>query len=106
VKLILACKKGLAVLVKLQLGDDHLGRVDTDWHSGGTVVLLTSDAFNVDHVFLTVHLCDLAVAQFEVATDNRDFVVLADRHGSYIVLALKLLGKRGAHDLPAHTGRC
>merc|ERR1711908_200329 len=55
--LVLALKDGLAVLVKLQLGDDALRGVDADLH-GRAARLLAGDALDVDDPLLAVALDD------------------------------------------------
>ena len=46
---VLAVKERLPVRVQMQLGDNAIGRVDAE-SNGGTVVLLTVDALNVDDI--------------------------------------------------------
>jgi hypothetical protein len=46
-----ALQEVAAVLVHLQLGDHHIGRMDAHVHRG-PVGLLTCDLVDVDHVFL------------------------------------------------------
>lgn len=72
-----ALQDGLTVLVKLELGDDDVGRVDAerDRLAGG---LLAGDTLDVDHVLETVDGSDLALLVLVAATDNGDLVVLAD----------------------------
>lgn len=109
----------LAVLVALQLGDDHLGRGDAEGH-GLAVGLFAGDALDLDEVLETVDGRDLALTALVGATDNGDLVILADGDGSdlegtleqarsnrsqkrilcvsYIVLLSELLGEGSAHD--------
>lgn len=71
----------LAVLVALQLGDDDLGGGDADGH-GLAVGLLAGDALDLDEVLEAVDGDNLALTALVGATDNGDFVVLADGDGS------------------------
>lgn len=72
-----ALQDGLTVLVKLELGDDDVGRVDAerDGLAGG---LLAGDTLDVNHVLETVDGSDLALLVLVAATDNGDLVVLAN----------------------------
>lgn len=94
---VLAGKDSLTVLVKLQAGDNNVGRVDAHV-DGGSVGALPGDALDVDHELLTVHAGDLAIAVLERAADNRDVVILADGHGAHVVLAAELAGERRRHN--------
>lgn len=71
----------LTVLVELELGDDHVGGVETkgDALAGG---LLAGDALDVDDVLEAVDGSDLALTALVGATDNGDLVVLADGDAS------------------------
>ncbi|RXI07057.1 hypothetical protein DVH24_026193 [Malus domestica] len=100
----LAVEQRLAVLVQPELGDDHLGWVDSDVH-GGAIDLLAGDSFDVDDPFAAVDLDDLALAALEGPADHLDLVVLAHRHGSDVVLGTEVGGERGAHQHAAHAGR-
>ena len=51
--------------------------MDTDGDGSG-VGLFNVDALDVDDPLLTVDLGDLALTALVLATDNEDFVVLAD----------------------------
>jgi len=74
----LALDQGLAVLVKLELGDLHLGRVDGNLHLGA-VGLLLDDAIHVDAVAAAVHRGDLSYSFLRVLTpDDLNLVILAD----------------------------
>lgn len=103
VALVLALEKVLAVLVQLKLGDDNLRRVDTDGNGGRSVVLISGDSLNVNHVLLSVHLCDLSLPKLAESTDDLNLVILADRHGADVVLVTELLRERSAHDLSSHA---
>lgn len=67
----------LTVLVKLELGNDDVGGVETqgDGLAGG---LVAGDTLDVDNVLETVHGGDLALTALVGAADNGDLVVLAD----------------------------
>lgn len=114
-----ALQDGLTVLVKLELGDDDLGGVDSerDGLAGG---LLADNTLDVNDVLETVDGGDLSLTTLVGATDNGDLVILADwdrahltlseRFGgwlalcAYVVLLTELLAERGAHDSAANTG--
>jgi len=100
---VLALEQLLAIGVQVQLGDHNLGGVEAQ-HDGGTVVLLTRDALNVDDVLLAVHGGDLAIAVLESAAHDLHLIVLADGQRSHVVLLLELLGQRGRHNLAAQGG--
>jgi len=102
--LSLALQKSLAVLVELQLGDDHLRRVDTHI-DGRPVNLLPGDPLDVDDPLLAVALDDLALATLVGPTDHLDLVVLANRDRSNVVLVSEVAGEWGAHYDSADTRR-
>ena len=54
----LPLQDGLPVGVELQVGDDDVGRVDTDL-DGGTVGLVGGDSLNVDDPLLSVDLREI-----------------------------------------------
>ena len=72
-----AGKDVLAVLVEVQLGDNHVAGVDAEGHglAGG---LLAGDALDVDDVLEAVHRGDLALLVLVGAADDLDLVALAD----------------------------
>lgn len=80
---VLALQDLLAVLVKLDLGDDDLGGVDAHGHRGA-VGLLAHHTLDVDDELLTVARRDAALAVLERAAHNRDLVVLADRQRAHL----------------------
>ena len=76
-----ALQEVLTVFVELELGDDHLGRVDSERHRlAGRFV--ASHLVDVDDVLETVNGVDLALAVLVGAADDHDFVVLVDGHGA------------------------
>ena len=77
----LALKDILSVLVQLQLGDLHLGGIETDLGSGA-VHLLASQTLDVDHPLLSVHLHDLALLALVGATEHLHLVTLHNGHGT------------------------
>lgn len=70
--------RGSPILVKLNCNDNNVAGVNTDG-SRGAVRLVTLDAINVDHPFLTIHLCNLSFTPLVFSPDNANFVVLANR---------------------------
>lgn len=66
------------ILVKLNCRDDNVTGVNTDG-SRGAVRLVTLDAINVNHPFLTIHLCNLPFTPLVFSPDNANLVVLANR---------------------------
>lgn len=69
------------------------------------ISLLALHPFNVDDVFLSIHLDYLAnLLTFVVSSNHLDLVVLADGHGADVVLLSQLLGEWRRHDFPAHVG--
>lgn len=73
----------LAVLVELELGDDHVGGVDAQGN-GLARSLVAGDTLDVDDVFQTVDGGDLALAALVGSTNNRDLVVLADGDAAHL----------------------
>lgn len=65
----------LAVLVKLEFGDNAVGGVDADLDSG-SVDLLPLSALDVDHELLTVDVDDASSGlAFVVTSDNHDLII-------------------------------
>lgn len=96
----------LAVLIHLQFHNDNFGWMDTNWNCS-SISFLTLDPLNVDHKLLTVALDDFAnLLSFVVTTYNLNFIVLADRDVSDVVLLFKFFGERSRHQLSADVGRC
>lgn len=71
----------LTVLVELQLGDDNLGWVNTNW-DGLSRGLLLDNTLDVDNVFETVDGGDLSLTALVRSTDNGNLVVLSDWDGA------------------------
>lgn len=90
---VLAVKDGLAVLVKVKVGDNDLGRVDTD-RDRGTIGLLAVDALNVDNPLAAIDLDDLALATLVGATNDQNFVILADRDGANLEETVRKRGEK------------
>eukprot|EP00405_Crypthecodinium_cohnii_P060797 CAMPEP_0195017562 /NCGR_PEP_ID=MMETSP0326_2-20130528/27814_1 /TAXON_ID=2866 ORGANISM="Crypthecodinium cohnii, Strain Seligo" /NCGR_SAMPLE_ID=MMETSP0326_2 /ASSEMBLY_ACC=CAM_ASM_000348 /LENGTH=80 /DNA_ID=CAMNT_0040034275 /DNA_START=79 /DNA_END=318 /DNA_ORIENTATION=+ len=67
--LALSVEEGLAVLVELDLGDDHLGGFDADGN-GLAVHLVTGHALDVDAPLLAVDSDDLALTLLELTTGD------------------------------------
>lgn len=67
----------LTVLIKLQLGDDDLRRVNADGYRLARGLVL-GHALDMDDVFETVDRCDLSFAALVRASDYEDLVVFAD----------------------------
>ena len=78
--LALALQQCYPVLVKLELGDDHVRGVDADL-DGSAVGLFAGEA-DVDDVFAAVHGGNLALAALLAAADNGDLIILADGEGA------------------------
>lgn len=69
------------VLVKLELCDDHVGRVNGQGNRG-TVCLLTDNSLDVDDPLLTVDLGDTALTTLVSTSDDENLVILVDRDRS------------------------
>ena len=67
----------LTILVQFDLGDDDLGRVDTDGDALA-VGLLTDDTLDVDGPLEAVDAGDLTLAALVGASDDCNLVILAD----------------------------
>lgn len=95
-----ALKDVLAVLVKLELGDDDVARVDAerDRLARG---LLAGDTLNVDLVLETVDADDLALTTLVATANDLHFIILSDGDAADVVLLTELLAERSAHDVAA-----
>ncbi|EKF31578.1 hypothetical protein MOQ_004577 [Trypanosoma cruzi marinkellei] len=101
---VLALKDGLAFVVELQLCDFHIGGMHTNG-DGGAVRLLTVHLVDVNHPTEAVARRDLALTALVRATLHAHFIVLADGHGTHVVLCTELLRERGTHEDAAHMTR-
>ncbi|CAL3962366.1 unnamed protein product [Diplocarpon coronariae] len=104
-----ALQYALAVLVDLQLGNDHLGWVDTEG-DGLARGLLLHDTLDVDDILETIDRGDLAFAALVGPSNDGDFIILsdgdrADLEIAYVVLLTELLAERGTHDRAPDAGR-
>ncbi len=81
----------LAVLIKLELGDDDVGRVQAQGH-GLAGDLVAGDALDVDDVFHAVDGGDLALTALVGAAGDKDLVVLADGDAADLLYASVLGG--------------
>lgn len=72
-----ALQNVLTVLVKLQLGDDDLRGVNADG-DGLARGFVLGDSLDVNDVFETINGGDLSFTTLVGASDNEDFVVLAN----------------------------
>lgn len=97
---VLAVEDRLTELGELHLGDLNVAGVNSD-ANGGTVGLLAIDLVDVDDPLQAVASGDLALAALVHAALDLDLVVLADGHGTDIVLVAELLGEGSAHEDPA-----
>lgn len=86
-----AGKDVLAVLVEVQLGNDHVAGVDADGHSltGG---LLAGDTLDMDDVLEAVHRGDLALLVLVGAANDLDLVALADGDAPDLQRLISTLG--------------
>ena len=114
-----ALQYALTILVELQLRDDNLRGMNAhgDGLAGGLVL---GDTLDVDDIFKTVHGGDLSFTALVGASDNKDFIVFADRDRSdlgcirktssennvctNVVLLTELLAQRCAHDCTSDAG--
>jgi len=71
---------------------------------GRSVSLLPVDAIDVNDKLLSVAGGDFAFTVLEGSTSDQNLIVLADGHGSDVVLGLQILGKVCAHDDAAFVG--
>jgi hypothetical protein len=89
----------LSVSGHLHLGDDEVAGVQTDV-DGLAVSLFSGDSFDVNDVLLSVDGDDFAgLFAFEVASNDLDFIVFNEWHGSDVVLSSEFFAQTGAHDL-------
>merc|ERR1719310_480769 len=101
---VLPLKKRLAVLVELELRDDHLRWADANLHRLA-VRLVASDALDVDNPLLAVDLRNLPLTVVVMAARDLNLVILANRHSAHVVLVPELLRQRGGHQDAPLTGR-
>lgn len=99
-----ALKKGLTIVIKLQLGDDDVGGVDLLGDSG-SVGLGGSDTLNKKSKLLAVDAENLTRAILLITTDDGDLIILTDRNRANVVLLAELLGERSRKDLSADGRR-
>jgi acyl CoA:acetate/3-ketoacid CoA transferase len=85
---VLAVEDSLSALVHLDLGDNAVGGVDANLNSLA-VSLISSASLDVDHIFLSVHSGDLALALLEVASGHNNLVILADGKRSHLRIVTK-----------------
>merc|ERR1719247_3868385 len=86
---VLAFEDGLAVLVKLELGDHTFRRVDAYLHRRAGS-LLPRDTLDVDDPLLAIALHHLALTPLIRSPHYRHLVVLAHRHRTHLVLGAQL----------------
>lgn len=91
-----ALDESIAVLVGLELGDDNVGRVETDLNSLA-VDLLAGDLLDVDDVLGARNEDDLSFLGLMLTVGNDDLVVLADGGRTDTELGAQVLGERGGH---------
>jgi len=100
---LLAVQELQSILVELQLGDDTVGRVDTNVDDL-LVDLLTSQVLDVDNKLASVARGNLA-GNSVATTNNHNLIISADGDGTHTILLSQVLGESGAHDDAALVGR-
>lgn len=99
---LLAVKKSLSVLVKLELCDDNFAGVNANIDCC-TVDLFPCYPLNVDNPFLPVYGNHLAFSALVCASDYADLVIFSHWNRPDLVLFPELFVQVRAHDLvPAH----
>ncbi|KAJ6733235.1 hypothetical protein OIU74_005072 [Salix koriyanagi] len=101
--LSLAIQQGLPVLVKPELSDHHLGRVNSHVNSG-TINLFPCNPLDMNNPFSPVNLDNLPFPSLVCPTNNLDLIVFSDRHGSHAVFLTEVSGKWCAHEDTTHGG--
>lgn len=81
----------LSVLVQVQLGDDNLGWVQSDW-DGGTVGLFLGDLVNLDGELQSVDGRNLTFLTLLGTTGDQNFVFSSDWQSLDTVLSSQFLG--------------
>merc|ERR1712029_714640 len=95
----------LAVLVHLQLDNDHLAGVDTNIDCG-TVSFLSLNPLDVDSELLPVTLDNLAhLLTLVVTSHHLNFIIFSEWHGSDSILGFQFLGERSRHQPSPDVGR-
>ena len=95
---LLAFEESLAVFIKLEGGDDAVGRVDGELGLL-SVGLLSGHLVNIDAPSSAVYRHDLAFSVGVSSTDDLDAVSLSEGDGAASVLLLEVLGKVGGEEL-------
>jgi len=97
---LLASKESLTVLVKSEVNNHNVGRVDGNL-SLLTVGLLFHELLNVDAPFAAVNFSDFAFTGVVGAAHHLDGVSVADGDGTGLILCCQLFAKVSRHHFPA-----
>ena len=100
----LAGEDVLAETGELELCDFDVGGVDGNV-DGLLLGVFTGSLVDVDAPLEAVALGDLTFGTLELATEDLDFVVLADGHGADGVLSAEFAGEARAHEDTADVAR-
>lgn len=95
--------EGISVLVSVELGDNDVGRVDSNLNSL-SVGLLARDLLDVDDVLGARDEGDLSLLGVVLSDADEDLVVLADGHGTDTELGTQILREGRAHTDAALAG--
>ena len=96
---LLALEESLAVLVKLQSGDNAVRGVDGDVRLL-SVGLLLDELLNVDAPLATVNFSDFALTVLVGPTDDFDGVAITNGNRAGLVLRGQLFAQLGGHHSP------
>ena len=99
---VLSSEEGLSRLVKFQLGDFTVGRVNWDWHLGA-ILLISNDLLDVDAPSSSVDGKNLSGLSFDSAflgsSLDENGVSLSHGNGSAVPLASEFLAQVAGHHL-------
>ena len=98
-----ALDEGIAVLIGLELGDDNVGRVDSDLDSLA-IDLLASELLDVDNILSAGDEEDLSFLRLVLSVGNDDLIVLTDGGRTDTELGAQVLGEGGGHADAALVG--
>jgi len=101
---VLTVQDSPTVLVHLDASDHNVAGVNANGYRSA-IRLVALNTVDMDDPFFAVDLSHLALTTLVFTTNNPHFIIFPDREGTAVVLAAKLLGKTGGHDLAADGRR-
>merc|ERR1711976_1138760 len=88
-----------SIFSQSHFSDDHIRWGNTDVNSRSSS-FFSLNSFNVNDVFFSVGLDNFTgLFTFEFTSDDFDFIVFDQRHGSDVVFSSEFFGQSSGHDL-------